>query len=435
MKTTAEIRLWGTTIGGVYLPENSDVAFFEYDKNFIKSDIEISPIMMPLSNRVYSFPELSRSSFHGLPGLLSDSLPDKFGNAIINAWLAQQGRDAQSFNVIERLCYTGTRGMGALEYIPVSGPVATDYNNIELERLIKLASAILSEKSKLSITMQEPNDIAMRQILQIGTSAGGARAKAVIAWNEKTGEIRSGQIKATEGFKYWLIKFDGISNNKDKELADPQGFGCIEYAYYKLAQKASITMSECRILKEGERRHFITRRFDRTEKGEKIHMQSLAALAHYDFDLAGANSYEQAFAICRRLNIPEIEIEQLFRRMVFNIVFQNNDDHVKNISFLMDKTGKWRLSPAYDITYSYNPYGMWTSKHQMTINGKRENITLDDIKEIGKTARLIQGRAKSIALEISDLTNQWEEIANSAGVNGEMIKLISSNFVKYKSSK
>jgi serine/threonine-protein kinase HipA len=355
MSTIAEVRLWGSVIGAVVLEDINETALFEYNPAFVGSGIEVAPLMMPLSEKVYSFPALAYETFHGLPGLLSDSLPDRFGNALIDRWLAQQGRTPESMNAVERLCYTGARGMGALEYYPVIGPDTQVAESIQVEKLVELASEVLAHRDDLrtSFDSKDKNN-AFKDILQVGTSAGGARAKAVIAWNPETNEVRSGQLKAEKGFEYWLVKFDGVEGNRDKELADPAGYGAIEYAYYRMAVDAGINMNECRIFEENGRRHFMTRRFDRLPDGSKLHMQSLGALAHYDFNQAGAYGYEQALGVIRRLGLPMKIIEKLFRRMVFNIVSRNQDDHVKNIAFLMDKSGTWKLSPAFDMTYSFH---------------------------------------------------------------------------------
>ncbi len=417
MSTLAEVRLWGRTIGAVSLADGEDVASFEYDAAFAQSGIPLSPVVMPLSRRIYRFPELSRPTFHGLPGLLADSLPDRFGNALIDAWLASQGRRADSFNAVERLCYTGERGMGALEFAPASGPVARQNTPIEVSRLVALASEILARRHDLQGSLAaEGSEAAMRDILRVGTSAGGARAKAVIAWNPKTDEVRSGQVKAGEGFEYWLLKFDGVSGNRDKELEDPRGYGLIEYAYYLMALACGIDISESRLFRENGRSHFMTRRFDRTATGEKRHMQSLCALAHYDFNMAGAYSYEQALLVMRQLQLPMQAIEQLFRRMVFNIVARNQDDHVKNIAFMMNKAGEWSLSPAFDMTYSFNPSGAWTASHQMTLNGKRDNFTLDDFDACARTASMKRGRAAKILAEVQTAVSKWPSFAEKAGV-------------------
>ncbi len=417
MSTLAEVRLWGRTIGAVSLGDGDEVAAFEYDSAFAQSGIEIAPLSMPLSQRVFTFPELSRTTFYGLPGLLADSLPDKFGHALIDAWLATQGRGPEAFNAIERLCYTGERGMGALEFLPAIGPKARKAKQIQIDALVELASEILSHRNSLrSSFADESREQALSDILRVGTSAGGARAKAVIAWNPSTHEVRSGQIPAGEGFEYWLLKFDGVSGNRDKELEDPQGYGAIEYAYFLMAKDCGIEIRPCRLLEENGRRHFMTRRFDRLAGGEKLHMQSLCALAHYDYNLAGAYSYEQALMVIRHLGLPMRAIEELFRRMAFNIVARNQDDHVKNIAFLMDKTGQWSLSPAFDITYSFNPTGSWTASHQMTLNGKRDNFTMDDFKTCAKAASMKRGQAEAIVKAVQETVSRWKAYADEAGV-------------------
>ena len=417
MSTLAEVRLWGRTIGAVSLQDGEDVASFEYDAEFAQSGIQIAPIVMRLSQRVYRFPALSRPTFHGLPGLLADSLPDKFGNALIDAWLASQGRQPHSFNAVERLCYTGERGMGALEFAPANGPRAKQSTHIEVSQLVALASEVLTHRNNLQASFaDEGSEEALRDILRVGTSAGGARAKAVIAWNPKTNEVRSGQVKADKGFEYWLLKFDGVSGNKDKELEDPKGYGVIEYAYYLMALECGIEMSECRLFKENGRSHFMTRRFDRLASGGKLHMQSLSALAHYDFNMAGAYSYEQALLVMRQMQLPMQDIEQLFRRMVFNIVARNQDDHVKNIAFLMNKSGEWSLSPAFDMTYSFNPAGAWTASHQMTMNGKRNDFTMEDFNACAKTVSMKRGRAAKIVAEVQATVSEWMLFAEKAGV-------------------
>jgi len=418
MSTVAEVKLWGRTIGAISLEEGNEVAAFEYDPAFAGSGIEIAPLTMLLSDRVYSFPELSRTTFHGLPGLLADSLPDRFGNALIDAWLATRGQPPESFNAVERLCYTGRRGMGALEFVPAIGPNARKVTRVQIDKLVELASEILTHRKNLKVSFAAPKkEQALREILKVGTSAGGARAKAVIAWNPSTNEVRSGQIPADEGLEYWLLKFDGVQGNKDKELEDPKGYGVIEYAYYKMASDVGITMSECRLFEENGRRHFMTRRFDRLDNGEKLHMQSLCALAHYDFNLAGAYAYEQALLAIKQLRLPMSAIEQQFRRMAFNIISRNQDDHVKNIAFLMDKSGKWSLSPAFDMIYSFSPSGKWTASHQMTMNGKRDNFALEDFKACAKVASMKRGRADTIVDEVLKTVSRWRDYADEAGVS------------------
>jgi len=427
--TLAEVQLWGRTIGAVSLEEGSSYAAFQYDPAFAQSGIEISPITMPLGGRVYVFPDLPQQTFHGLPGLLADSLPDRFGNALIDAWLATRGRTPDSFNAVERLCYIGARGMGALEFAPAIGPKPQPAKKIEIDALVKLASAVLSHRKNLKTTFANAGrKNALNDILRVGTSAGGARAKAVIAWNRETNEVRSGQITAGQGFDYWLLKFDGVTGNKDKELEDPKGYGAIEYAYYLMAKAAGITMSECRLLEESGRRHFMTRRFDRLEGGEKLHMQSLCALAHFDFNHAGAYAYEQAFLVIRQLELPMEAVEEQFRRMVFNIIARNQDDHVKNIAFLMDKAGRWSLAPAFDVIYSYNPAGDWTARHQMTMSGKRDGFTLADFRTCAKNALMKRGRAEAIVEKVCAAVAKWPDFSEQAQVMDGWRKQIQHNF-------
>jgi serine/threonine-protein kinase HipA len=418
--TVAEVRLWGRTIGAVALEDDAEAASFEYEESFAQSGIQLAPLTMPLSRRVYTFPGLSRDSFHGLPGLLADSLPDRFGNALIDAWLATQGREPGSFNAVERLCYIGRRGMGALEFAPVMGPRARRAHDVRIDKLVKLASEILSQRHGFRASFASASrQRALTDLLRIGTSAGGARAKAVIAWNPSTGEVRSGQVPVDEGFEHWLLKFDGVSGNRDKEMDDPQGYGVIEYACYRMARDCGITMNESRLLEENGRRHFMTRRFDRLDDGGKLHMQSLGAIAHFDFNLAGAHSYEQALLVIRRLGLPMAAIEEQFRRMAFNVAVRNQDDHVKNIAFLMDKSGAWSLSPAFDMTYSFNPEGDWTARHQMTLNGKRDGFTVDDFRACARAASMKRGRAEAILAEVREVVSHWPHYADEAGIPPE----------------
>lgn len=419
MATVAEVRLWGRTIGAASLEEGARIAAFQYDPAFLASGIELSPIVLPLSRRVYQFPSLPEVTFRGLPGLLADSLPDKFGHALIDAWLATQGRRPESFDAIERLCYIGVRGMGALEFAPAKGPPLRGSAKVQVDELVKLASQVLTHRATLQVSFAPGRrHDGLQEILRVGTSAGGARAKAIIAWNRDTNEVRSGQVKAPAGFDYWLLKFDGVSANKDKELEDPKGYTVIEYAYALMAADAGIEMSECRLLEEGGRRHFMTRRFDRLSDGGKLHMQSLGALAHFDFNSAAAYSYEQAFDLIKRLGLSMRAREQQFRRMIFNVVARNQDDHVKNIAFLMDQAGAWSLSPAFDVTYAYNPTGQWTNRHQMTINGKTDDFTREDFKAVAQVAGLKRGSPEAILIEVMDKVKEWPRYAKMAGVLG-----------------
>ncbi len=428
MSTVAEVRLWGRMIGAVSVEGPNEIASFEYTDAFQKSGIEIAPLMMPLEDRIYRFPELNMKSFKGLPGLLADALPDKFGNAVIDAWLATQGRLPGEIDAVERLCYTGTRGMGALEFRPVRGPKTDQSMPVQVDALVELASEVLKSREGLQTSFaDETKEHALREILRVGASAGGARAKAVIAWNPQTNEVLSGQVKAPTGFEYWLLKFDGIADNRDKELADPKGYGAIEYAYSLMARAAGIRMSDCRLFEENDRRHFMTRRFDRLANGEKLHMQSLGAIAHLDFNNAGGHSYEQALLVIRRLELSMEDVEEQFRRMAFNIIARNQDDHVKNIAFLMDKTGRWSLAPAFDVIYSYNPGGAWTSQHQMSLNQKRDGFTLDDFKAASKTISLKRGRAEAIVSEVTNAVGRWREFATEAKVLPDQMDAIAKS--------
>ena len=413
MIQNAEVYLWGTRVGIVHQDEESGNISFEYDKDFVKSNIQVSPFKMPLSNNIYSFPELADTSFKGLPGLLADSLPDKFGNAIIDNWLIKQGRAVDTFTPIERLCYTGKRGMGALEYVPANGPVADEEMTIDVNEMVKLASEILSGKESKSYNAK---DITMQQLLEFGTSAGGARAKAVIAWNVETGEIRSGQIDNGSDFEQWIIKFDGVSNNGDHNVKDKKQYTLVEYAYYLMAKDFGIDMSECRIYNKDGLSHFMTKRFDR-DMGNKIHMQTLSGLLHFDYNIPCLTGYEELSVCAKRLGSIGHEIEQLYRRMVFNCKAVNMDDHVKNISFLMDRTGTWKLSPAYDLTYSYSPRNRWISKHQMTVNGKNDDITDEDIITAGKNMGLSNQKCKKILEQAKTVISGWKGYAEKCGIN------------------
>ncbi len=426
--TQAWVELWGRRIGAVTLQANAAAASFQYTPEFVRSGIQISPITMPLDTRVFSFPTLPRNTFHGLPGMLADSLPDRYGNALIDTWLATQGRSPGSFDAVERLCYTGRRGMGALEFTPASGPRVVTAKKIEIDALVSLASEVLSNRAGLAASFDSAKrKSALQDILRVGTSAGGARAKALIAWNPETEEVRSGQVAAREGFGYWLLKFDGVSGNKDKELEDPKGYGAIEYAYSLMAKAAGVTMTECRLLEENNRRHFMTKRFERTRDGGKLHAQSLCALAHYDFNDPAAYSYEQAFLVIRQLGLPMEDVEQQFRRMAFNVVARNQDDHVKNIAFLMDRTGHWSLAPAFDVTYAYNASGDLTARHQMSLNGKRDSFTLEDFRICAESVVMKRGRAEKIIEEVRAAVARWPEFADKAKVTPEWIDQIKGN--------
>ena len=419
MTSVAEVMLWGRVIGAVALKEGDTAARFDYTREFIGSGVEVSPFTMPLSSRVYSFPALAKESFHGLPGLLSDSLPDRYGNALINAWLARQGRPPNDLSPVERLCYVGNRGMGALEFRPSTGPDPDASHDVDVAELVRLASAVLQERAALDLSLSEADERGLETILKVGTSAGGARAKALIAWNPATNEIRSGQLELEPPFEHWMLKFDGVSNNRDRELADPMGFGRVEMAYHRMAVDCGITMMPCRLYEEGGRAHFMTRRFDRTADGKKVHMQSLGGLRHFDFNAAGAHGYEEAIQTIRMLGRGREDVEQMVRRAIFNVVARNQDDHVKNIAFLMDRKGQWSLAPAFDVTWSYNPDGLWTGSHQMSFNGKRDGFSREDVDAVGEVAFLPRGLARQILDEVLEVVSYWRAYARESGVRPE----------------
>ena len=403
MNHTAEVFLWGTRIGIIHQDPGIPYATFEYDGDFVNSGIELSPIRMPLGRNIYEFPSLTGEPFYGMPGLVADSLPDRFGNAVIERWLSNQGKALSDFTAIDRLCYTGKRGMGALEYVPAIMDVGDIDDDINVSEMVRFASDILSNRE--SVILNAEDNLTYSQLVQVGSSAGGARAKALIAWNEDTNEIRSGQIGLGPGYDYWLIKFDHVSKNGDHGLEDKPEYTLIEYAYYLMATSAGIVMNPCRLYESEGDHHFMTKRFDR-QNGNKMHMQSLGALTHISFQEPGACGYELASAYMKELGLYHKEIEQFYRRMVFNCLAVNQDDHVKNVSFIMDKKGKWQLSPAYDITFSYNPANRWLRAHQMTVNGKQTEIGLSDLIEAGNRMEIKERRCKDIINEVRSVVGR-----------------------------
>lgn len=421
---TAFIMIWDLLVGAVSWNPEWEYATFEYDPSFIRHGLDIAPLKMPLVDArrgltKYDFRTLPKNTYMGLPGMIADALPDRFGNEVINAWLARQGRTPESFNPVERLCYTGKRAMGALEFTPILNKSLEQSVPIEVGELVNLAQAVTDERANLQSDLDQGKSDALLNILRVGTSAGGNRPKAIIALNDETKEVRSGQVEAPGGFDYWVLKFDGV---KDNTLGDPAGYGRIEYAYYLMAVEAGIRMTECRLLEENGRAHFMTRRFDRQRETGKLHLQSLCAIAHFDFNSPGAYSYEQAFQVNRELRLPYEAMDQLYRRMVLNVVARNQDDHTKNIAYLMDKNGKWRLSPAFDVIYSYNPQGAWTSRHQMSISGKRDGFLMDDLLHVGGEMGIRGG--KQIIDQIIEVVSNWEIFAKDAGVEEPQIKSV-----------
>ncbi len=423
MNDTAEVILWGTRIGIIHQDIAKPYAAFEYDKDFVNSGIELSPLRMPLGKNIYEFPALTEEPFYGMPGLVADSLPDRFGNAVIEQWLTSLGKSLADFTAIDRLCYTGKRGMGALEYVPASADIKDIDANINVREMVKFASDVLSGRERISLSARD--SLTYSQLVQVGSSAGGARAKALIAWNEKTNEVRSGQMQLDTGYDYWLMKFDNVLKNGDHGLEDKPEYTLIEYAYYLMARKAGITMNECRIYNSGDDHHFMTKRFDRVN-GKKIHMQSLGALAHISYREPGVCGYELAAMYMKKLGISYKEIEQFYRRMVFNCLAVNQDDHVKNISFIMDRAGKWWLSPAYDITFSYNPTNKWLRAHQMTVNGKTTKIGLPDLLEAGSKMGIKERRCKDIISEIGASVSGFAEVAEQVGIKEKTTEYVCS---------
>lgn len=410
MINLADVYIWGEQAGTVMWDEKVQAGSFEYTSAFAAKGLELSPITMPLRQKyVYQFPAISHDTFTGLPGLLADALPDAFGKALLDRWLSAQGRTFA--NPVERLCYQGKRSMGALEFIPAQDTYLERGTQLEIDSLVSVAREVLENRKNLHTNFTEDGKEAIANIIRVGTSAGGQRAKAVIAYNDTTKEVRSGQIDAPSGYSHWLLKLDGVTN---AQLGDPKHFGQIEYAYYRMALLSGISMMECRLLEENGRAHFMTKRFDRLDNNKKVHMQTLCGLAHFDYKLLRAYSYEQAFQVMRQLHLPYVQAEEMYRRMVFNVVARNQDDHTKNISFLMDQSGKWCLSPAYDMSWAYNPQGAWTSKHQMSINGKWDNITREDLIAVAKLVNI--KNPLHIIEQVKEGVSHWDNLAQEYGI-------------------
>ena len=427
METVINIKLWGENVAAVAWNQEKEYATIEFYNSFAKNNWDIAPLQMPINNilrgeRVFSFPANRSKTFKGLPALLADSLPDDYGNSVIDEWFASKYMSVE-ITPLDRLCYIGNRGMGAMEFEPAnSDKLLNESSILEIKELTKLTREILNKRTAFQTNIRN-NNKGIFDILRIGTSAGGAKPKAIIAYNEITGEVRSGQVQAPEDFTYWLLKFDGIEGEKIKD--NPLGIGKIEYAYYKMAIDCGIKMSDCRLLKEGNKAHFMTKRFDRTEKGEKIHAQTLCAIGN--FDRYERFSYEQIFQVMRQMKLPYSEFEQMYRRMVFNVISRNHDDHTKNHSFLMDKNGKWTLAPAYDICYSYSKSGKWTNKHQLSLNSKRENFNMQDLLTVAKKQNI--KNAKKIIEQILYIVSQWSNYAYKYKVKNEFIKIIEENLI------
>lgn len=413
--SVAKVTLWGHTVGALALQPDGSIAF-EYEPQWLARGVEIAPLKLPARTGIFRFPELNPATFKGLPGAFADTLPDDFGNAVINAWLERQGIPREDFGTLDRLLYTGSRGMGALEYHPAKALSASAAEDIQLDSLLQVAQEILDQRAKLGAQLSEPG--ALKSILQVGTSAGGARPKAIVALSDDRTRIRSGQVEAPEGFTHYLLKFDGVVEHRtDQEtFGDPQGFGRMEYAYYRMATDAGIVMEPCELLEEGERAHFLTRRFDR-EGTHKRHYQSLCAMDHADYKAPGQYSYEELFSTARRLRLTRKEAIQLYRRMVFNVVARNHDDHTKNVGFLLDgPDARWRLAPAFDVAYSYKPGSPWVNSHQMSLNGKRDQFSRDDLLSVASQVGDFQSEAKRVIEQVCDIVAQWPQYAEQAGV-------------------
>ncbi|MFI5136220.1 MAG: type II toxin-antitoxin system HipA family toxin [Sphingobacteriales bacterium] len=429
MITTAFINLWNQRVGAIAWNIETGVADFEFEPSFTRTELDIAPIKMPVSNaagRIFSFNELrGNATFKGLPGLLADVLPDKFGNTLINTWLARTGRPENSMNPIEMLCFIGHRGMGALEFEPVVPKVKDNATKIEVDSLISIAESILTGKQNFHANLPENEEKALLDILKIGTSAGGARAKALIAYNEKTGEVRSGQAEAPKGFTQWLMKLDGVH---DAQFGTSGEYGRVEMAYHLMAVDCEIEMTECRLLEENGRAHFMTRRFDRIPGKGKLHMQSFCAMQHFDFNDVGTYSYEQLFQTMRTLRLDYPQAVQMYRRMVFNVIARNCDDHTKNFAFTMDKTGQWKLAPAYDVCHAYRPDSHWVSQQSLSVNGKRHGITLSDLMEVARQMNI--KKAGNIINQISTALDNWPVYAGRCGMEAALQQAIGKTFLK-----
>jgi serine/threonine-protein kinase HipA len=427
MAVTATVKAWDRLVGGLAFDPESRITTFEYGREWIESGLEIAPIKMPLAQGKFQFPALNWDTYRGLPAVFSDSLPDDFGNALINAWLAREGRDIDSFSPVERLLYAGNRGMGALEYHPAIARAKIDARqNLELDSLIEMAQRILDERGHYAGNLKDSREEALTQLLQVGTSPGGARPKAAIAINKTRTQLRSGQVDAPPGFEHYLLKFDGVVEHRrdHQNFGDPQGYGRMEYAYYLMARDCEIQMSPSELLEDGERAHFMTRRFDRAGNF-KIHVQTLCAMDHADYKMPGAYSYEQLLSVARLLKLPRKDATELFRRMVFNVIARNQDDHSKNFSFMFDnEANRWVLAPAYDVVFSYKKDSPWVHNHQMTINGKRDRFTRDDLMVLANTVTNFKREAAQIIDRTLDVVSNWPVYSQAAHVAEDFSKRI-----------
>lgn len=426
-KDLAEVRIWGRRVGALVFDRDTGIGSFEYDKAWLRQGVELFPIHMPLSEEIYSFNNLSKETYKGLPPGLVDTLPDDFGNAVINAWLASQGRDTASFSPVERLLYTGSRGMGALEFAPAIAAKTTANGELEINILVQLAQKIINEREAFTLDMGQVKNKNLEALFQIGTSAGGARAKAVIAINGNRTSVLSGQVEAPPGYEHYIIKFDGVDEkNTGKEtFEDAKGYGRMEYAYYQMACDAGITIMPSELLERDGLAHFMTKRFDRD--GElKLHYQSLCAMVHADYKVPGGYSYEELLQTMRVLKLSRLDAIELYRRMVFNVVARNQDDHSKNFGFMINKEGEWALAPAFDIAYSYKKDSIWVNDHQLTINAKRNNFNREDLLSVGRSISRIGKEANLIIDNVIDVVSEWPSYARDVGVFDELQKEIYS---------
>ncbi|ELK5316691.1 type II toxin-antitoxin system HipA family toxin [Vibrio vulnificus] len=426
------ITYQGDLVGAVSFDTEKGLGSFEYDPGFVKKGVELSPIKMPLSNRIYRFTELDFNTFKGLPGLIADSLPDDFGNAVLNAWVASQGRSPSDITPLQRLQYTGKRGMGALEYAPATKLRSLNASQqVEIQSLVSIAQEILDSRGNFEVELKQNGQDdreAMMSLLSVGMSAGGARPKAVLAFNEDFTQVRSGQTNVPGGFTHYLMKFDGVSeHNKNQEtFGDPLGYGAMEFVYHLMANKCGVDMMPCRLLHEGNRRHFITQRFDRI-KNSKVHVQTLNGLAHIDYKKPGAFSYAELFGIARQLKLSAVDAEQLFKRMTFNIIARNHDDHSKNFAFMLKKD-RWSLAPAYDLAYSYKPGSKWVNSHWMSLNGKRDNFTRSDFYSLEKLSPIFNKRKIDDIIDTTiEHVSTWRQLAEEWDVPKTLIDEIQEN--------
>lgn len=405
-----EVRLWDMHIGSVALDPTYGYYAFAYTPAFSARAIEPAPLHMPaVADHPYIFTDLPEATYKRLPAMLSDALPDDFGNALINRYMADQGISPRDITALDRLAYMSSRAMGALTFKPARGPARRKPTAIELGSLV--------EQARKAVTGMVDDDdhasAALRSIIDVGTSAGGARAKAVIALHPETGELRSGQLDAPEGFEHWLLKFDGMG--KDQELGTTQNYGRVEYAYHLMARAAGVHMTECRLLKETGRAHFMTRRFDREGTSGRHHVQTLCAMAHLDYRKKGTNAYSQLFDTMGQLRLPYQDLEEAFRRMAFNVMGRNCDDHTKNFAFMLRKGQvAWELAPAYDVTFAHNPAGEWTYQHLMSVNGKFKAFNVEDL--MAEARRFGIGTGARVLRQVRAAIEQWPRFAQQAGV-------------------